>query len=172
MKGERKTSPLSYITRNMTSLDFYIFNQLNPKRILFWDTSSYSKTPTDVILSIKFPDFKKEYSMPIQFGTTTSINTAAIGFTDCVVDFPDGIYEFTLAANNGTCVRKEKVYIITQALVKLDKMVQDVNLSNKDLLEKHAKINLFLHGAQANVCVNENQAEANYKQAWELLKCM
>lgn len=172
MKGERDTSPLSYITRNMTSLDFYIPNQLNPKRIIFQDLSSYGKTPTDVILSVKIPDFKKEYSIPIQFGQTTVLNTALLGFTDCVTDFADGIYEFTLSANNGSCVLKEKVYIITSLLEKLNTMIQNVNLSNKELLERYNKINLFLHGAQANVCVNENQAEANYKMAYELLKCV
>lgn len=155
----------------MTTLDFLILKDLNPKRILFQDLSEYGNEPISPTLHIKFPDFDKIYSTPIEYGTLNILNTKRLGFTDCIVEFSDGVYEITLEVNNKKCELKRKVFIMTQALELLDKKLENVNYTNKETLEKYAKIQLFLHGATSNVCENTTQAEALYKQAFELIKC-
>lgn len=156
----------------MSVLDFKIENDLNPNRLIFKDLSEYSDTPVSPTLHIKFPDFKKEYTTPIEFGTYNILNTERLGYTDCVTEFPDGVYELRFEINGGNCVIKKKVYVINQLLSKLEIALRNFDYSNKDLLEKYDKINLFLHGSQAVVCLNENQADGLYKQANEILKCL
>lgn len=153
------------------TLDFYISPNLDPSRILFQDLSDYGDSvPSGVKLDVKFPDFTKIYSTPIQFSSLNKINTVMLKYTDCVVDFTDGIYEFEFHIKN--CSLKRKEYIMTQALKMLDEKIRNVDLSNKEILDKYCKIQLFLHGAKAHAECNSTQAEAHYKQALSLIKCL
>lgn len=151
-------------------LDYVLLQDLEPQRILFLDVSEYASPPISPTLTVKFPDFKKVFSTPIEFGTINIINTKRLGFSEAHVDFPDGIYEFTFS--NATCEEKRKEFIITQALKKFTKIYDNFDPDNKDLLDKINKINLYLHGAKNEVNRNESQAEAYYKQATALLKCI
>ncbi len=151
------------------TLDFTILKDLNPTRILFLDT--HTKSPVSPTLHIKFPDFKKEYSTPIQYGEINILNTQRMGYTDSIIEFQDGTYEFTFEINNKSCIEKKKIFITTQAYSKLNEALKNFDYTNKDLLEKFNKINLYLQASEAVVCINSQQAEALYKQADNLLKC-
>lgn len=152
-------------------LDFTIIKDINPRRILFLDTSFYNKAPISPKLHIKFPNFNKEYITPVQYSEINILNTERLGFTDCAIDFQDGVYTFTYEVNNRDCELTKKIFITTQAYNKLNTMLQNIDVNNKETLEKYNKINLYLHAAESLVCTNETQAEALYKQAENLLKC-
>lgn len=154
----------------MTVLDFYLPPNLDPRRILFYDVSEYKDVPSSVSLDVKFPDFTKIYNMPIQHSTLNKVNTAILGYTDCIIEFVDGIYEFEFHTKN--CSLKRKEYIMTQALKMLNEKIQNIDISNKELLEKYNKIQLFLHGAKVYAECNSTQADAHYKQALSLIKCL
>lgn len=151
-------------------LDFYFPPNIDPQRILFYDISEYKGVPSSVSLDVKFPDFSKVYSMPVQFSSLNKINTAVLGYTDCIIEFADGIYEFEFHVKD--CSLKRKEYIMTQALKMLDEKLRNIDISNKELLEKYNKIQLFLHGAKVWSECNSTQAEAHYKQALSLIKCL
>lgn len=153
------------------TLDFYISPNLSPDRILFQDISDYGgSVPSSVRLDVKFPDFSKIYSTPVQFSSLNKINTVMLGYTDCITEFTDGIYEFEFHTKN--CSLKRKEYIITQALKMLDEKLRNVDISNKEILEKYCKIQLFLHGAKVYAECASSQADAHYKQALSLIKCL
>jgi len=155
----------------MTTLDFILIKDLNPNRILFLDTSDYSSTPISPTLHVKFPDFNKEYSTPIQFGQVNIINTARLKFSESITEFPDGPYHLTFEVNNKQCRESKCVFITTKAYSQLSEMLTEIDYTNKDLLEIINKINLYLQGAESVVNSNETQAIELYKQATNLLKC-
>lgn len=155
----------------MTKLSFTILEDLSVTRLLFLDTSDYSATPISPTLHVKFPDFKKIHSTPIQFGQINIINTLRLKYVDCVTDFPDGVYEFTFETGNKSCVVESAYFRTTSAWKKLDAALQNFDFNNKDLLEKFNKINLYLRGAEAVVHVNQLQAQQLYKEAINLLNC-
>ena len=155
----------------MTKLKFEILESLDTEIMLFADYSDYSSAPTSPTLELKFPNLKKLYTTPVKYGEITTINTARLGYTDCISQFPDGVYEAKFSI--GGCYICKKVYRVTEAFSKLELMLRDKSATefNKDLLEKFNKINLYLHGAMATVEIDETQANALYKQATSLLDC-
>lgn len=158
----------------MKKLDFKIWDDINPNRILFSDLSEYKVAPVSPKLHIKFPNFEEEFSTPVQSSGINILNTERLKFTDCVIEFQDGVYTFTLENNNRENELKRKVFITTQAEKKLSEWINSLQLSdynNKEILEKFNKINLYLQGAKIGVCSNQAQSEALYKQAEILLKC-
>lgn len=155
----------------MAKLDFIILKDLTPQRILFFDASDYGEElPTAPRLHVKFPDFKKLYSTDISFSEINILTTKRLGFADHNLEFQDGIYDFTFETDGGKCEVQKSVYITTQAYKMLDDMLRNATSYNKDLLERYNKINLYLQGAEANVC-NELQAKSLYDEALNLLNC-
>lgn len=176
MRG-REISPFILFTMELDFTILYNNNKccLNAKNIVFSDVSVYNNAPISPKLHIKFPDFEKEYSTSIQYGAINILTTERLGFSDCAIEFPDGVYTFTFEVNNKKCILKKKVYITTQAQIKLVNFINSLQLSdynNKETLERINKINLYLHAAESGVCENQQQAEALYKQAENLLKCV
>lgn len=152
-------------------LDYTIIKDLNPKRIIFLDASEYNTAPISPTLHVKFPDFDKIYSTPIQFGEINILNTSRLQFADCNIEFQDGPYCFNFETNNKSCEYKRKEYITTQAYAELDELLNGADLTNKNLLEKITKIWIYLQGAESTVNTDENAAHQLYKQALNLLNC-
>lgn len=157
----------------MTQLSFSILNDLDTSRLLFLDTSDYGSLPTNPTVNIKFPDFEKRiYSSKIQFGEINVLNTVKLGYTDCITEFPDGIYEIEFELPTANCKISQTIFRTTKAWKLLDEVLQTADyFNNKDLLEKFNKINLYLHGAESVVKVNKYQSQQLYKEANVLLKC-
>ena len=152
-------------------LDYLLIKQLEPKRMLFLDVSEHKNVPLSPTLYIKFPGFKKEYSVSIDYSSVNILNTSVLKFTTGNIEFEDGVYEFRYEINNGKCEVRRKEFITTQAYAKLNEALKNFDFTNKDLLDKFMKISLYLQGAESVVCTNSQQAEALYKQADNLLKC-
>lgn len=155
----------------MSSLDFTILEDLSVKRLLFLDTSIYKNTPISPTLHVKFPDFKKIYTTPIQFGQINILNTERLGYSDCPMEFPDGVYELLFETNNGTCQDKKIYFRTTRAWKIVDEILNTADFDNKDLLDKFNKINLYLRGAESAVKTDVRQAQEYYKEATNILNC-
>jgi hypothetical protein len=154
-----------------TVLSFSVLEDLNVSRLLFLDTSDYSSIPVSPTLHVKFPDFKKIYTIPINFGQINIINTAGLKYSDCLMEFPDGVYELTYEVNNESCKIKNIYFRTTKAWKKLDEVLRSADFSNKELLDKFNRINLYLRGAESVVSEDQTQAQELYKEADNLLNC-
>lgn len=153
----------------MTKLDFSILENLDVQRMLFLDTSEYTKNPALSRVSVKFPDFKKIYTTNINFNEINILNTARLKYSDCIIDFPDGVYEISYSIEN--CEISKTIFRTTKAWNKLRDLLKTADYNNKYLLETFNKINLYLHGAEAIVESNSTQAQELYKQAMSLISC-
>lgn len=154
----------------MTELKFTIIEDLDTSRLLFLDTSDYSVAPVSPTLHIKFPDIKKIYSTPIQYGQINILNTKRIGWSESITEFPDGVYQLEFEIDNKRCSVSTAYFRTTKAWNMLDNALNTKDY-NKDLLEKFNKINLYLKGAESTVKTDGFQAQQLYKQAIDLLNC-
>lgn len=155
----------------MVQISFSVLQDLDPGRMLIVDTSIYGdeKIPFSPTLEVKFPDFKKIYKTEIEYSNINILNTARLGYTDCAIDFPDGIYELKYTASN--CSATQTIFRTVKAWNRLNILLQNADYNNKYLLNTFNKINLYLHGAESMVDVNQYQAQQLYKQAINLLNC-
>lgn len=140
---------------------------------MFLDTSVYQED-VDIVsptLYVKFPDFEKEYSVAVEPGINI-LNTSRLAYTQCIAEFPDGVYCLRFEINNGDCSVTERYYRATSAWKRLDEILESNDwTNNKDFLEKFNKIQLYLRGAESVVKSNPQQAQQLYKQATEILNC-
>lgn len=155
----------------MTNLNFEIITNLNSDIILFADYSEYDGVPVAPTLYLKFPKLNKRYKTSISFGEFNFIDSVKLSYSSSRIKLPDGLYEAEYKVGND--ILKTKFYRITNALIKLDKLLKNTTIDgfNKELLNKYNKINLYLHGAKSAACVNADQANSLYNQADNLLSC-
>lgn len=156
----------------MTNLSFSILQDLNTSRLLFLDTSVYTSDPISPKLFITFPDFNKVYSVNINSQSINILNTQLLGYTNGISEFPDGVYKikYQIGETGDECIIENSFFRTTKAWNKLDILLQQEE-TNKDLLEKFNKINLYLRAAESLVCTNPYQAQQLYKQADNILNC-
>lgn len=143
--------------------EFEVLPLLNEKVIAILDVSEYEEYPNIAELSIQFPNFKKEYSWPIEVGGITVLNTKILKQDNCVNLFPDGLYTITYKIDGE---KIEKKYFRTiSAQIKLNKMLSDKD-SNFNTINK---IYLYLRAAETSC--DENLSKEFYNIADKLLSC-
>jgi hypothetical protein len=91
-------------------LDFSIFS-VSSKSMLFIDESEYKKSPSNPLLQIKFPSICKDYEFIVRPKECNSFNTVSLGYTEKLIDFPDGKYEATYSIEPNEYLTKTKSFM-------------------------------------------------------------
>jgi hypothetical protein len=162
-------------------LDFEIIPTGNSKTLVFIDSSDYISEPERPLLEITLPGYSKYFLVNVIARRVNTFNSNTIGLTDlindgCLVDLPDGVYQFRYKICPYTSAFIDKVYfrttLIEQKLSelydKLDSSCCDKK-SDKELNQTIIEIHSLIEGSKSVVCKNVKKANSFYQLASKLL---
>ncbi|MGL4976904.1 MAG: hypothetical protein ACRC5G_02710 [Cetobacterium sp.] len=136
----------------MQELNFTILD-ITPKSIIFIDETCYDNKPSNCLLEVKFPS-SDIYSCQIIPKEVNLINTQLLGYTNCLIDFPDGVYEMSYSLSPNEFVKKTKKIIrFAKAKERLKNSLKDID-SNKELIKKLYDIDVFIQLAEAKIDID------------------
>lgn len=139
-------------------LDFEIIESRNAKKIIFLDASDYFEQPESPLLQILLPGHRKYFLVNIEAGRINTFNSHTVGFTsilslDDLVEFPDGVYEFTYKVCPYKTVNVTKYILRTTKFDEtLSKVYSKIDCSDeKDCIKKELlDIHILIESAKAN----------------------
>lgn len=145
-------------------LDFEILDVDNSKIIIFIDASTYMDNPPEKpILELTLPGFNNYFIINIIPNQVNIMNANTIGITrtftndyNCLVDLPDGVWEFTYRVCPYETVYIKKFVLRTAILNKklksLYKLIESTDCSLKEdrkIKNKISDIHIFIETAKA-----------------------
>ena len=130
---------------------FYIDN-INCKTIVYTDTSEWVTIPETHQFKITLPGIPTEYTIDVT-GSTVFITPDMTGLPS-TVNFPDGIYTFTLEACDKKYIKKD--VLLCKLKCKIYNYIASMDLTCKDdrdkksMLDKLNEYNVLYEGIIAN----------------------
>lgn len=152
-----------------TKINFSIYDNGSPKSLILIDESVYFDTPSSPLIELTLPNFKKVYSVPVEARGLIALNSKLIGFSDGVIDLPDGIYNIRYSvAPNATAFLCKNIFKVSSVKARLkDFLCSELE---EDLVEKLYKVDLYLQAAEATVQDMPHEAEEFYKKAKKIIE--
>ena len=136
----------------------YTILECSPSSFLFVDETEYRTTPSNPVLTVKFPSLSKEYSCLIRPCEVNIINTKLLCYSTSCIDFPDGLYEITYSIEPNEYVQKTIKYLKTaQAKDKIKELLTEKDI-DKDLINQLYKLDVYLQAGEALADVDSDKA--------------
>lgn len=151
-------------------IDFDIFTRGNPKHLMIVDGSRYFERPSNLLIEVKFPNFKKYYTAPGTANSVTMLTTKFLGYCDDVVDFPDGLYEIRMSVAPNELVYYKENYLKADKLKsRMNELLQEECLDIKSVNYLY-DIDKFLTAAEAVANTHPDKAVEYYREALKKLE--
>lgn len=163
-------------------LDFEILETGNTKTLVFADSSSYMEEPERPLLEIVLPGFTKYFLVNIQARKVNTFNSSTIGINEvfseeCLVDLPDGVYNFKykICPYNSVfiCKKHMRVALLNEKIAQLNSKIDLADCDTKNdlsLQQDLFKIYSLVEGAKIVVNYDSKKAQSYYQLADKLVQ--
>jgi len=162
-------------------LDFEIISTGNPKTLVFLDSSDYMSEPERPLLEVILPGYNKYFLLNITARNVNTFNSNTIGLTellnqDCLVDLPDGAYQFRYKICPYTQAFIDKAHFRTTLIEnRLGQLYDKIEAStcskkaDKEIQQTIVEVHSLIEGAKLIVNINMQKASNFYHLATKLL---
>lgn len=144
-------------TTLISELDFNIYEDGDSKTLIFIDKSDYCERPSNPIVEVKFPSLSQTYSYiitPLQLNVLTTKN---LKYSDCKIDFSDGIYNIKYSISPNSEIQTCKNYLKTSLLECKIKKLLEKELTSETINDLY-ELDMYLIAAKYLVNVKKEQA--------------
>jgi hypothetical protein len=161
-------------------LDFEIIPTGNPKTLVFVDSSNYIGQPDGPRLQILLPGYNKFFLTNVVAKEVNTYNSNTIGFTDllnndCLLDLPDGVYQFKFEICPYQANYKIKsicrTTLLEQRLIAIYEKIEVSDCSRKKdekIMNDLSEILMLIEGSHLVADTNCNKATEFYQLASKL----
>lgn len=158
-------------------LDFEILDTGNPKTLVFVDSSEYMEEPERPLLEVVMPGYNKYVLVNVIAKRVNTFNSSTLNInqvltSDCLVDLPDGLWQFKYKICPYKYTYKTKNFMRTALLQnKLAYLEDQIDLAgceaqeNKETKVELLNIYMLIEGAKNLANMNGKKAASYYQLA-------
>lgn len=165
------------------NLDFHVYSDGNPKKLIVVDESEWGRLRDEVsMINITVPGFSNPVNYYLGKNKVNIFNSVNLGMSCvtpgeplCFNDLPDGIYDIEIFAGTFSCSKK---YLKTDLLnLEIDKLYSrtclECDVLSGDIMEKVMEAEVLIRGAEAETRLgNFESAHMLIDRVHELVELM